>query len=559
MTNYAGDPALTEFLSGVWQRASSLVASGPFGPEQRALLEASLQYHRQRMRGNPFADPLVFFYLVVRAQSGLLGERSEWLGAVCVLYIIALDLLDDVQDADLSGKPHEAAGAAVAINSGLTLFVLALEALQQALAAESDASRWSAFLRVLTRIALAASVGQHADLTQAAQTAREVLSVHRGKGSSIGLVIECAAIYAGADAAALARYRQVAEAMAVLLQLVGDVRDLFGKAKSPDLMAAKSSYPLMAFTESATDAQREEYERVGREGWSDLARIRRLLYASGAIRRTAEAVEAERRTIHAALGAMGGSHPALRTWVWVVDGLAAQLYTPPWLPSSESLLRPQGPWLRRIDELASRFRQEVAPFHPPVLPRLVPWAYPHWEYDRLRRTIFFPDLDTQAEPVLAQMASWTGAQEVGWLRAALEQLAPLVLAHELFHYWRHVAGRLTTDNWLEEWIANRLAVAYARRFHPDLLGATRQVVDQLLSALAGGWSDRCQEVLEALDRQGGPPRATRGYGVTPSEMALIQLAMASRLLDHAEDLEQLIRAELGPQSQVGPAPSGARA
>ena len=53
------------------------------------------------------------------------------LAVFCHFYLLSLDLLDDVQDDDLGGKPHAAVGSAMAVNDALTLLFLGLSALER--------------------------------------------------------------------------------------------------------------------------------------------------------------------------------------------------------------------------------------------------------------------------------------------------------------------------------------------------------------------------------------------------------------------------------------------
>lgn len=206
MSEVVADPTWPQFHDAVWQRVRQVAAQAPIGGGQHALLSATFDYVHRALRGNPRSNPLYFFYLAVRLQAFEFDARAEWLGASCLLYISALDLLDDVQDADLAGKPHEAAGPAVALNSGLTLLILALVALEGAMAKEADTARQLVYLRLFTRLALTASHGQHVDLTGGARTVEAVLANHAKKGSAMNLAIELAALYTGAEGLTTARY-----------------------------------------------------------------------------------------------------------------------------------------------------------------------------------------------------------------------------------------------------------------------------------------------------------------------------------------------------------------
>lgn len=332
--------------------------------------------------------------------------------------------------------------------------------------------------------------------------------------------------------------------MATFVQLLGDLQDLYGKPESLDLRSHRANFALMTFYEQASPAERAECNRLEGTGRPDLHHLPELLYASGAVEKTAQALESLRQSIHANVRALArdASDSAARAWLTSVDDLAALVYTPPWLPESAPLLRPDGPWLRHVETLAEAFQVHLSAYHPPALPILLPWPHPQWEYATKRQVVFFPDLDRQAEVVLKDMAALLELSgDASELQAMVEQLAPLVMAHELFHRWRHLAGRLTDDLWHEEWVAERLAVAYLQRYHPTLVDPALLITTRILSGYPNGLPNACQTLLTVIEQHGGNPQSGgAGYGVSLRDAGIIQAAMLSRLLDDAPALEVLI-------------------
>src|SRR5690349_18535945 len=112
---------LIGFLDAVESRVDEAILAGGFDESQREQLLSVAAQYRPRTRRNPLGDPLAVFYLIARAHKPALDEQALDLGSFCRLYLLALDLLDDVQDNDLSGKPHARVGAGMAINDALTL------------------------------------------------------------------------------------------------------------------------------------------------------------------------------------------------------------------------------------------------------------------------------------------------------------------------------------------------------------------------------------------------------------------------------------------------------
>ena len=82
------------------------------------------------------------------------------------------------------------------------------------------------------------------------------------------------------------------------------------------------------------------------------------------------------------------------------------------------------------------------------------------------------------------MKRWKCPSDMTEVTRILWEQVPAVLAHEMFHYWRHVAGCITEDYWHEEWAANQLAVAYARQYANDVLVASVQLAERIAVQLS---------------------------------------------------------------------------
>jgi hypothetical protein len=199
----------------------------------------------------------------------------------------------------------------------------------------------------------------------------------------------------------------------------------------------------------------------------------------------------------------------------------------------------------------ARHANDLRSFGPPSTPVTVPWPHPQWTFDPRRRALFYPDLDDQPEEVLSSLASLLGSQDLEWVQSIVVRQAPAVMAHELVHHWRDIAGRLTTDFWYEELAANRLTAADVTHFRPELAEVTREIMVHALSAHPEGLPPQSKETLDrvlAPDRR--PEEVAPGHDVTLHEMALIQLAMITRLLDKDPPLEAIIAELLPPARQV---------
>lgn len=550
---YRQQSNVNSFLGSAFARVERALQNPLFEQGQRNLLSKTFDLYRERSAGNPYSDPIAIFYYVAKAWRSDLDEQAEHLAASCLLYVLALDLIDDVQDGDLDGKPHAQAGPAIATNSGLTLLFLGLEALTNAIDLETDAERRVTFLSLYNRISLLAVSGQHRDLMgrSASQSPEQVLAMQQAKTSSLALIAESAAIYAGCDEKALESYRQASECMVQMVQVVDDLRDIFGKAISPDLVSGKMTYPIACFFESATEEQKARLEAGLAAMPASMRQIRATLYEAGAVQRSADTVERFRLDCHRALAALGSAAPTHRIWLHLVDSLAGNLYEVSLVEESRLIYSPEGKWHETVRLLARDLVTNLAQFAPPALPALLTWHRPQWMYDPGRRVIFYPDLEGQAEEVLPLQSALMGVDDLATVRGVLEALAPVVMAHEYFHYWRDASSLLSGDAWYEEWVANRLAVAYVAAYHPELRTKTLDLANQVLRLHPEGISTRGQEILtRMLGPDFQPHSQPRGYEVDLSEMALIQLVMVTHLYREDLSLESEIARSLAVESGI---------
>ena len=534
---------LKSFIESVYQRVEIAIKNPQFDLSQQQLLRATLNTCYQKALHNPQGDVLAIFYLIVKAWRDEFGEQAEQLGVFCLLYILALDLFDDVQDEDLAGKSHEQAGAAIAINNALTLFVLSLKALHEAIQLEPDKAYCFEYLNLFHRVALLASSGQHKDLMGAAGALSpdSVLAMQQAKTSSLSLVAECAALFARCGEENIQRYRCLSEQMCQLLQVVDDTRDIFGKRFSPDLATKKITYPLACFLDLASVDQKAQYEKLVANLPGSLKGIRALLYSSGAIKRCAETIERLRLSIHDQLAATGNTCAAHRTLLHIVDTLAGSLYVTPAIESSRSIVQPEGLWHQQVRELALEFTTNLKAFNPPSIPSLLPWHLPQWMYDPKRQVIYYPDLEGQPEEVVPLQAALMQTDDLETVRSQLVAQAPVIMAHEFFHYWRDFSGNLTGDSWFEEWAANRLAIAYVKIYYPHLIAETLALANQVLELYPSPMSQRAQQILETFFVPGYTAREnSTSYEVDLTEIALIQLAMCQRLYAEESSLEQVV-------------------
>jgi geranylgeranyl pyrophosphate synthase len=553
MPNLSLRPGLLGFFDRMERRVDEALASVPFDERQRDLLRATMARFRLKTRANPAADPLAFLYLIARAERRAIEQQGELLGGFCQYYLLSLDLMDDVQDADLAGKPHEQAGAAIAINNALTLLFLGLSMLEGAMRLEREPARAMDYLAIVNRVALLTSRGQHSDLLgpAGARTMPEVLDMQRAKTASLTMICEVAALHAHASPANSQRYHAIGQGLSGIVQLVDDLRDIYGKPQSPDFVGSKMTYPMAAFLECANPQQIEQLQALDPKAAGAQKSLRSLLYSSGAVQLVAEAIEQQRRAVHQEVAALEADQAPLRTLLSIVDGLVSTVYAAKPIEESQHVLSPRTPWHEKVRSLAAQFRARLAPFDPPAPPRLVPWHLPQWMYEPRHDTVYYPDIEGLPEDTLTIQATLLGEDDLEKLSRLVAAQAPAVLAHELFHHYRDKSGRLTQDIWLEELAANALATAYCREYEPEALERGLAFSRQALERPENVLSPRAGEILEELFDPARPVRVAPSYEVDMHHTAVIQLAMIERLAARPESLRAAVSRYLG---RVAPAP-----
>lgn len=536
---------LASFLERVQMRVDRAICVPHFHADQHELLSATVRQYRPYTKKNPLDDPIALLYLITQAWGRRLDAQVERVAAFCSLYLLAADLLDDVQDQDLAGKPHAAAGPAVASNNAVALLFLALKELHESLELEPCEGQRRLFLELFDRISLLCVSGQHRDLTQVAgaRTPAEVLEMQMAKTASVSLVVECGALLARCGAQALLAYRELGKHLAGVVQVRDDLRDVFGKSDSPDLRSSKSTYPIACFFERAGAEQQSVLNQLLGELPESLDRLRELLYDSGAVAEAAAAIEANRCAVHERIASTGNEHAAHRTLLDMTDAVAQSVYVPPPLTSSAGLYRPRGTWHERVREAQSLFVRRMAFLDPPTPPVLRPWHAAPWMYVPEHETVFYPDIEQQGAEVLPYHAELLGLSDLNQVARVMHEQIDAVLAHEMFHFWRDASGRLTSDHWHEEWAANRLAVAYLQQFDPERLQQSVELAQSTLARFPGALDARADAVLA---RCHVPSHSANGYGMDLQQMALVGLELVRRLACEPLVLERVARELLEP-------------
>ena len=539
--------SLSQFLETVDSNVQEAIAVAPMHESQRVLLTETARVLRQPSLDRPLNDPLAITFLIARQACGRPDPQAVHVAVFCQFYRLAANLFDDVEDEELDRTPHARVGSAVAVNNALALLCLGLRSLTRAVELESHAERRLEYLRLFNRVSLLAVGGQHVDLLGAAgaRTPEQVLAMQRAKASSLCLLAECGALLGGCSDHDRAAYRRIGENLALIVQIRDDLRDIFGKAVSPDLATGKVTYPVACFLQMATKTDAERFAALRTDLPATTRDVRALLHASGAVHRCADTIEGFRRHIHHEVASIANPGPEERTLLSVVDALAASIYSPAPVPAATHLWSPRGSWHDLVRGEVALFLQRTQRWDPPEPPPLRPWHLPQWMFDAAERTLHYPDIDGLPEEIFPLYMRLLGTDDTGLVRRLVTAQAPAVLAHEMFHHWRHQNGRLTQDHWHEEWVANRLAVAYVREHDPRAWACSLELADRVVRRWSRLLDLRVQRVLQTC---GTYDPGAKGYAMSLMSMAVVTLEMVRRLSRSGTGLDALVRELLTPRS-----------
>jgi hypothetical protein len=302
------------------------------------------------------------------------------------------------------------------------------------------------------------------------------------------------------------------------------------------------------------DAERcAQFAALERQLPASLPQVRELLYDAGVVERCAETLEDLRREIHLSIATTGNCGAYHRVFLSVVDRLAATVYVPPEVEETARRFAPHGGIHDSVQDAIGAFQERMGLHGSPPAPSLAPWQYPHYLYEPAKEAIYYPDLEGLAEEILPFQAELLGSSDAGEVLELMRAQLPAVLAHEMFHRWRHASGRMTNDSWHEEYAANRLAVSYVRRFSPTTLERTIELADRVLSR----FSDRLDAgVLQLLSECEAPLAEGRAYGMDLLSTAVVHLEMVRRLaqlpLNLEADIATFLSAEPMPSRRAEP-------
>lgn len=298
-----------------------------FGVYWNSVVEAHARRHASQPSNLPpsASSLLGLFLLVALSEAADVDEAMLEGAAGCELYFLAVTLFDAIEDDELEFPWSEFPTAAV-INAALIMFVLASDSIATigSRTAGHDAAR-----RIICIRSLRSGSGQHRDIAGLEpSTLEDAVDVARAKTASIPMTFELAAIAAGCQGDRVAQYGRIGSDLAFLRQSVNDLRDLYGKSVSTDLVSGKSNLVVAAFRTRATTEQRRDFDALREALPASMPRMRELVFGSGALETLAHVMEEARLGLHRSLEELGLQRTPIAAVATHADQLVSTLYAP---------------------------------------------------------------------------------------------------------------------------------------------------------------------------------------------------------------------------------------
>ncbi|MFN4150844.1 MAG: polyprenyl synthetase family protein [Candidatus Sericytochromatia bacterium] len=535
---------LMSFFSNIKNKVLLSLENHNFESTQLSLLKESFNAYQRKSEADLFTTTLFLFYFVSKSLKKELNEQAQLLGSFCTLYILSLDLFDDVQDDDLKGKPYESVGVPIAVNNAITLLFLSLEFLTKAIELETNVSKKHLYLKIFNEASITAVKGQHKDLMgyRAVSSTQDVLNMQKEKASSVSLITKCAAIFSDCDDVLIEKFNSVSQKITLVFQIVDDIRDIFGKKMSPDLLTNKITYPISCFLELANENEINHFNQLKKDLPNSIKKIREVLYDSGAVKKVSETIESLRVHINKELLSLNIDSPNIRTMIYMVDAFASSIYKTPILEESKSILQPDREWDKYVKNILNEFFNNMKEYNPPPKIEIFPWHLPQWMYEPKRNIIFYSDIEEQSEEIIPIHSNIMGINDYEFVKEIVISSSHLVMAHELFHYWRNFSNKLTKDYWYEEYVSNSLAISYLMSFFPNLYNEALILVDKILDNTNIKLKKESEDILNRLFSDNLTPIINNvGYGVDNEQMSLIHFFMLDKIFKEKTSLEKNIK------------------
>lgn len=510
-----------------------------FDSTQYFLLKETFLDYQNKADSNFFSSTLFIFYFFIKSFNKKFDEKSQLLACFGTLYIISANLFDDIQDDDLKGKVYDNVGLPIVINTAITLLFLSLEFLTKAIDLEEDQNKKSLYLKIFSDASVLAVKGQHKDLMGAKcfSTSKSVLEMQIEKSSSISMIAMCAGVFSDCNNQSIDKIKLIAEKMTLIFQIVDDIRDIYGKKTSPDLLTNKVTYPISCFLEIAESKDISKFENLKNNLPNSISDIRSLLYISGAIKKSCEMIEDSRQTIYKTLHYLGINDPIVKPLLFLIDSFSSSVYNIPILPEDLYFVEKKGEWNNYLNNLLDLFFDNMKNYNPPPKIKITSWHLPHWMYEPKRNIILYPDLDGLPEEILPIHSHIFENNDLNFVKKVLFEEAPFTISHEIFHYWRKYFSLLTNDYWYEEYVANSLSTSYIKKFLPDIYVKTKLLLDSLIIYKEKYYDSEMELLINNISDPKYQVSYNPNYKLDPNKMFIVHIFMMKKIYEQDISLE----------------------
>lgn len=505
-----------------------------FDETQYSLLRETFLDYQNKADSNFFSSTLFIFYFIVKSFNKDFNEKSQLLASFSTLYIVSANLFDDIQDDDLKGKIYDKVDVPIAINTAITLLFLSLEFLTKAIDLEEDQNKKFLYLKIFSDASILAVKGQHKDLMGVScfNNSQGVLNMQLEKSSSISMIAMCAGVFSECNNNELEKIKLMSEKMILIFQIVDDIRDIYGKKDSPDLVTSKITFPISCFLEIAKPNEISKFEGLKRNLPNSIGDIRNLLYSSGAINKSCEIIEESRRKIYQILYHLSRNNPIVRPILYLIDSFSSSLYKIPIIEENTYFFKNKGKWDKYVNELVDSFFENMKNYNIPPKPQFVPWCFPHWMYEPKRNVIFYSDLDGLPEEILPIQANILETEDLDFVKKVLFEEVPFTVAHEVFHYWRKYYSLLTNDYWYEEYVANILSVSYLKQFLPNIYTKTKFLLDSLIISNESKFDSDLESLVNSFFDSNYKILNKPTYNLPPNKMFIVHIFMMKKIYEN---------------------------
>lgn len=222
----------------VWEEMSSIIEDYV---RPAALLELVRAFLDGKNQENGYWSQLTLY---THWMGGGSSESIYRLAALNELYMLALDVVDDLQDEDNEDKPWMKCPRGQTLNAILALLNCCYGELGRL--RESEPFSIYPLLGEASRLIAGSIEGQHKDISYAVQTEEDYIAMVQQKSGSL-IRFSCYLGLAGAQLSARSMevMNELADCIGIIAQLENDIRDVSRVDWKNDLVSRKKTLPIL--------------------------------------------------------------------------------------------------------------------------------------------------------------------------------------------------------------------------------------------------------------------------------------------------------------------------